>query len=130
MKVFFAMLSGLFLPQSTQRTQSIDPMVFANSLWYEKIINNELVRTPYELTLPEFVSVRFSSLFFSFSFMNQMFLTDFGVRILRLSIAVLFENHRDLRVHREKWQPSAFSVYSVVDYICNLDRKRIYEAVS
>jgi hypothetical protein len=29
-----------------------------------KIINNELVRTPYELTLPEFVSVCFSSLFF------------------------------------------------------------------
>ena len=29
-----------------------------------KIINNELVRTPYELMLPEFVSVCFSSLFF------------------------------------------------------------------
>jgi len=45
-------------------------------------INNELVRTPYELTLLEFVSVRFSSLFyrcflifFSYSFMNQ-FIAD------------------------------------------------------
>lgn len=31
--------------------------------WYEKI-NNEHVRTPYELTLLEFVSVRISSLFY------------------------------------------------------------------
>ena len=38
---------------------------------YEKKINNELVRTPYELTLLEFVSVRFSSLFFSGSFMKM-----------------------------------------------------------
>jgi len=38
---------------------------------HEKKNNNELVRTPYELTLPEFVSVRFSSLFFSCSFMKR-----------------------------------------------------------
>ena len=31
--------------------------------WYEEI-NNELLLTRYELTLPEFVSVRISSLFF------------------------------------------------------------------
>ena len=48
--------------------------------WYEKI-NNELVRTPYELTLPEFVSVRFSSLFFSCLYMNQGFITDFSMRL-------------------------------------------------
>jgi hypothetical protein len=75
MKVFFSMLQGLFSPQ---RTQSIAAMVFANSLGYKKIINNELVQTPYELTLPEFVSVSFSS---------------------------VFENHREHRVHREKRQP-------------------------
>ncbi len=47
---------------------------FSIIFWYEKI-NNELVRTPYELTLPEFVLVRFSSLFsryfISCSFINQ-----------------------------------------------------------
>jgi len=31
-----------------------------------KKINNELERTPYELKLPDFVSVRISSLFFSY----------------------------------------------------------------
>jgi hypothetical protein len=35
-----------------------------------RFISNELVRTPYELTPPEFVSVCFSSLFFLGSFMN------------------------------------------------------------
>lgn len=50
--------------------------------WYEKV-DNEQVQTQYELTLPEFVSVRFSSLFFKFfsifllcSFMNQRFIAD------------------------------------------------------
>jgi hypothetical protein len=56
-------------PQSTQRSQSIAAIIFASfALWYEKKFNNELVRTPYELTLSEFVSVRFSSLFLSCSF--------------------------------------------------------------
>gem|GEM_PF-6280873 len=58
--------NGLIIsPQSTQRSQSIAARIFASfAFWYEKKIDNELVRTPYELTLPEFVSVRFSSLFF------------------------------------------------------------------
>ena len=37
---------------------------------------------------------------------------------VRLYIIFWFENHREHRGHREKWQPSAFSVYSVVDYLC------------
>ena len=46
-----------------QSAQSIDARIFASfMLWHEKI-NNELIRTTYELTLPEFVSVRISSLF-------------------------------------------------------------------
>jgi hypothetical protein len=49
--------------------------------WYEKKINNELGRTQYELTLPEFVSVRKSSLFFSGSISNKRFITDFGMRL-------------------------------------------------
>ncbi len=44
--------------------------------WYENKINNELARTKYELTLPEFVSVRLCSLFFSCSFVNQRFIAD------------------------------------------------------
>lgn len=48
---------------------------------YEDKINNEIGRTQYELTLPEFVSVRKSSLFFSFSFINQRFKADFAVRL-------------------------------------------------
>jgi hypothetical protein len=36
------------------------------SCYCMKKINNELKRTPCELTLPEFVSVRISSLFFSY----------------------------------------------------------------
>ena len=51
---------------------------------------------------------------------------SFAVRIPGLSIIFWFENHTELKGHREKWQTSAFSVYSVVDYICNLDRRRIY----
>jgi hypothetical protein len=35
---------------------------------------------------------------------------------MRLSIIFWFENHRERRIYREKWQPSAFSVYSVVDF--------------
>jgi hypothetical protein len=37
------------------------------------------------------------------------------VRILRFPIIFWFENHTELRGHREKWQPSVFSVYSVVN---------------
>jgi len=52
----------------------VHPRSFAEDLkpafGYEKI-NNELVRTRYELTLPEFVSVLISSLFFSCSFINE-----------------------------------------------------------
>ena len=59
-------------PQSTQIAQSMAAVVFASfALWYGKKFNNELVRNPYELTLLEFVSVRFSSLFFSGSFMKM-----------------------------------------------------------
>ncbi len=47
------------------KNQTIQTIFASFALWYEKKINNELVLTPYELTLPEFVSVRFSSLFFS-----------------------------------------------------------------
>ncbi len=35
----------------------------------------------------------------------------------KLSIIFQFENHREHRVHREKWQSSVLSVYSVVDYL-------------
>ena len=64
-------------PQSTQRRAA---RIFASSaLWFEKI-NNELKRTPYELTLPEFVSVRISSVFFLCSFMKQGFIADFAVK--------------------------------------------------
>jgi hypothetical protein len=49
-------------------------------------------RTPYELTLPEFVSVRFSSLFFKCfsifllcSFMNQRFMADSVVDYPRIT---------------------------------------------
>ncbi len=34
------------------------------------------------------------------------------------SIIFWFENHREHRGHREKWQSSALSVYSVVDCLC------------
>jgi hypothetical protein len=44
---------------------------------------------------------------------------SFAVKNRRLSIILCFENHRDLRGHREKRQPSTFSVYSVVDCLCN-----------
>jgi len=45
--------------------------------WYEK--NKQLTqRTPNELTPPEFVLVRTSSLFYSRSFMNRMFMADFA----------------------------------------------------
>lgn|GEM_PF-3282904 len=54
----------------------------------------------------------------------------FAVRILRLSIIFAFENHRDPRVHREQWQSSAFFVNSVVNCLCNLDQRRIYEGAS
>jgi hypothetical protein len=51
---------------------------------------------------------------------------SFAVRILRFPIIFWFENHTELKGHRKKWQPSAFSVYSVVDCLCNLDQRRIY----
>ena len=55
-------------------------LIFAAfAFWYEKI-NNELGRTLYELTLPEFVSVRISSLFFLCSFMKHGFIADFAVK--------------------------------------------------
>ena len=67
-------------PQRTQRTQSVWVKIFAAfAFWYEKI-NNELGRTLYELTLPEFVSVRISSLFFLCSFMKHGFIADFAVK--------------------------------------------------
>lgn len=42
----------------------------------------------------------------------------FVVPAISSSIIFWFENHRERRGHREKWQPSEFSVYSVVDYLC------------
>jgi hypothetical protein len=62
-------VKSLNAPQSAQ---SIDARIFASfMLWHEKI-NNELIRTIYELTLPEFVSVRISSLFsIFFSFQSR-----------------------------------------------------------
>jgi len=39
-------------------------------------INTEPVRTPYELTPPEFVSVRFSSVFFFMFFYEPQFIAD------------------------------------------------------
>ena len=49
--------------------------------WYEEI-NNELLRTRFELTLPEFVSVSFSSVFFSGLLMKQGFIADSVVKNL------------------------------------------------
>src|SRR3989304_1699399 len=74
----FSIYSIIRKDNESQRTQSSMNKLFANfAFWYEKI-NNELVQTPNELTLSEFVSVRFSSLFFSGSFMNQGFIADFA----------------------------------------------------
>jgi len=53
-------------PQNSQITQSTASLIFANfASCYEKI-NNELGLTQNEQTLPEFVSVRISSLFNAF----------------------------------------------------------------
>ena len=41
------------------------------------------------------------------------FFPYFAVKNRRFAI-ILFENHRG---HRKKWQPSEFSLYSVVDYL-------------
>lgn len=46
------------------------------------------------------------------------FFVRFLVKNRRLSIILWLENHRVHRGHREKWQHSALSVYSVVDCLC------------
>ncbi|MDP3106079.1 MAG: hypothetical protein Q8M95_15915 [Candidatus Methanoperedens sp.] len=56
--------------------------------------------------------------------------TKISAFIRRLNIIFWYEkNHREHRGHREKWQPSAFSVYSVVDYLCKYESFEIYDAV-
>jgi hypothetical protein len=62
-------------------TDTIDP-VFVFDQKEENKINNELGLTQNELTLPEFVPVRFSSVLFSDSFLNQGFIADFAVKII------------------------------------------------
>ena len=48
---------------------------------------------------------------------NNHFFAYLAVKNIILSIISRFENHREHRGHREKWQHSALSVYSVVDYL-------------
>ena len=61
--------------------RALEPINAPSACWYENKINDELGQTHNELTLPEFVSVRKSLLFFSCSFINQRFIADFVVRL-------------------------------------------------
>ena len=69
-------------------------------------IYNIRKRTTFELT-PPFLLEKYSPIYQTCVFPRQ-----------RFYIIFCFENHEDQRGHREKWQTSAYSVYTVVYYLC------------